>query len=96
MSQLTLVSTSQRPLKPLVEGALSNELRSLEAAIRITECHIGEFETKYRMSTAEFIRRFENDEIAESPDLDDWIGEHRLLERLREKAQALKEIAFAN
>ena len=48
------------------------------------------------MSTTEFIRRFENDEIKESPDTDDWIGEHRLLERLREKAQALRGIAFEN
>ena len=96
MSQLTLISASDRPLKPLVEGALANELRLLEAAVRITEQHIGEFETKYGMSTTEFIHRFENDEIEESPDMDDWIGEHRLLERLREKAEALKGIAFAN
>jgi hypothetical protein len=96
VSQLTLISTSERPLRPLVEGALANELRLLEAAIRITEDHISEFETRYGMSTNEFIRRFENDEIRESPDMDDWIGEHRLLERLREKALAIKGIAFAN
>lgn len=96
MSQLTLVSTSARPLKPLVEAALANELRSLETAIRITEQHLCEFETRYGMSTTEFIRRFENDEIEESPDMDDWIGEQRLLGRLQEKAEALKGIEFAD
>jgi len=96
MSQLTLISRTERPLRPLVEGAIANELHSIEAAIQITEHRIGEFETKYGMSTTEFIRRFENDEMEESPDLDDWIGEHRLLGRLREKAEALKGIAFAN
>jgi hypothetical protein len=96
VSQLTLISSSERSLKPLVEAALANELRSLEAAIRITEQHVGEFETKYGMQTIEFISRFENDEIDESADTDDWIGEYRLLERLREKAEALKGIEFAN
>ena len=96
MSQLTLISTSDRPLKPLVEAALVNELRSLESAIRVSERNVSEFEIKYGMGTTEFIRRFENDEIEESPDMEDWIGEHRLLERLREKAEALKGIEFAN
>jgi len=95
MSQLTLISTSERPLKPLVEAALVNELRSLEVAIRITEQHVRELETKYGMPTPEFIRRFENDEIEETTEMDDWIGEHKLLERLREKAEALKGIEFA-
>ena len=96
MSQLTLVSTSDRPLKPLVEAALINELRSLESAIQVTERKVREFEAKYGMPTIELVRRFENDEIEESPDMEDWIGEHRLLERLREKAEALKGIEFAN
>lgn len=37
MTELTLISTNQRPLKPLVEAALANELRLLEAGIRRTE-----------------------------------------------------------
>ena len=34
MADLRLVSTNKCQLKPLVEGALSNELRLLEAGIR--------------------------------------------------------------
>jgi hypothetical protein len=34
MNQLTLTTTTQRPLQPLVEAALNNELRMLEAAIQ--------------------------------------------------------------
>jgi hypothetical protein len=37
MAELTLVSPSQRPIQPLVEGALQNELRLLEAGIRHSE-----------------------------------------------------------
>jgi len=34
MNQLTLTSTGQRPLKLLIEAALDNELRLLQAAIQ--------------------------------------------------------------
>ena len=96
MSQLILISTSDRPLKPLVEAAIVNELRTLETAIRISEQNVRELEIEYGMHTTEMIRRYENDEIVESSDVEDWIGEQRLLERLREKAAALRGIQFAN
>jgi hypothetical protein len=96
MDKLTLVSTRQRPLKSLVEAALTNELRLLEAGIRRTEQRLGKFEEKYALATSEFIRRFENDEFAETLEFAEWVGEYRLLERLRDKADTLREIEFAN
>jgi hypothetical protein len=48
------------------------------------------------MSTQEFISTYENDEIEENLDFDEWIGEFRLLERLREKVETLRGIRFAN
>lgn len=95
MTELTLISTRQRPLKSLVEAALANELRLLEAGIRRTEQRLYEFEAKYQISTSEFARRFEDDEFEESLELAEWIGEYRLLERLRDKADTLREIKFA-
>ena len=80
----------------LVEAALANELRLLEAGIRRTEQRLHEFEAKYQLPSAEFIHRFENDEFEETLELAEWIGENRLLERLREKADTLKGIEFAN
>jgi len=96
MTELTLVSTREHPLKPLVEAALANELRLLEAGIRRTEQRLSEFEAQYKLSTDEFIRRFESDEIGETLEFAEWIGEYRLLKRLREKADTLREIKFAN
>jgi hypothetical protein len=95
MTELTLISTAQRPLRPLVEAALANELRLLEAGIRRTEQRLHKFEAKYQLPSAEFIRRFENDEFEETLEFAEWIGENRLLERLREKADTLKGIEFA-
>jgi hypothetical protein len=96
MSELTLISSGQHPLKPLVAAALANELRLLDAAIRRTEQRLREFEGKYQFPTGEFVRQFENDELEETLEFAEWIGEYRLLERLREKANTLREIRFAN
>ena len=85
MTGLRLVSTRKHLLKPLVE-----------AGIRRTEQRILEFEQKYHLRSQDFIARYENDEMEETMDFDEWIGEFRLLERLREKVDTLKDIRFAN
>jgi hypothetical protein len=96
MAALTLTSPRQRPLRPLVEAAIHNELRLLQTGIRRTEQRLRAFETQYGLSSQEFLRRYEDDELPESLDFAEWVGECRLLERLREKADALQEIRFAN
>lgn len=85
MNKLTLISPRKHPLQPLVEGALRNELRLLKAGIRRTEQRVQEFETRYGMISDEFLQRFENDELEETLTFAEWIGECRLLIRLREK-----------
>jgi NTP pyrophosphatase (non-canonical NTP hydrolase) len=40
----------------------------------------------------EFVRRYERNELEETLEFVEWIGEYRLLERLREKADVLREI----
>lgn len=96
MAELTLISPRQRPLQPLVEGALRNELRLLEASIRRSEQKLQEFEARYGLSSADFMRRYEDDELEETLEYAEWIGEYRLWERLREKADTLREIRFAD
>lgn len=76
--------------------ALIEELRLLDASIRQSEQRLYEFETKYQWSTNEFISRFENDEIEETLEFSEWVGEYRLLERLREKATIIQGIKSAN
>ena len=96
MAELTLISPHKRQLRPLVEAALRTELRLLKAGIRRTEQRIESFETRYDLPSAEFIRRYEQDEFEETLEFAEWIGEYRLLQRLREKANTLQEIRFAN
>ena len=96
MAELILVSPSQRPIQPLVEGALQNELRLLEAGIRRSEQRLKEFEIRYGLSTIDFLQRYENDVLEETLEFAEWIGEYRLRERLLEKAEALRAIRFAD
>ena len=96
MTALTLTSSGRHPLQPLVEAAIQNELRLLQAGIRRTEERLTAFETKYGLSSPEFLRRYEKDELAETLDFAEWVGEYRLLERLKEKAETLREIRFAH
>ena len=96
MTELTLISPHQQRLRPLVEAAIQNELRLLAAGIRRTEERLHAFEAQYDLTSAEFMRRYENDELQETLDLAEWIGECRLLERLKAKEATLREIQFAN
>ena len=96
MSAVTLTSPRQRPLRPLVQAAIQNEVRLLQTGIRRTEQRLRAFEGQCGFSTQEFLRRYQNDELPETLEFVEWVGESRLLERLKEKADTLQEIRFAN
>lgn len=96
MSVLTLTSSHHHPLRPLVEAAIDNEMRLLQAGIQRTEARLQMFEAEYELSTQEFVRRYERDDLAETLASAEWVGEYRMLERLRKKVEVLREIHFAD
>ena len=87
-----LISNRQRPLRPLVRTALASEMRLLEVGIHLTERRLREFETVHQMTTKDFMGHFENDELDETLELAEWIGECRLLQRLNEKTEVLRDV----
>lgn len=95
MTELKLIS--QHPnLRALIESAIAESLSSVEAGIHQTEARLRAFESQYELSTEEFLKRYENDEIQETLEFDEWIGESRMLKRLQEKASRLREVQFAD
>ena len=96
MADIRLVTGGKRELRPLVQAALSNELRLIEAGIRQAERRLQEYEKRYRMSSQEFISDYENSEKNDTLDFAEWIGEYRLLDRLKEKAETLRDIRIEN
>jgi len=96
MHELKLFSDSEHKLKPLVEAALANELRLIQAGIRQTEQRLEKFEIKFQLKTQDFIADYENDKLEETLEFIEWIGESRLLARLIEKADTLRGIRIAS
>jgi phage shock protein A len=78
----------------MVESALRNEFGLVTAGLHRTEARVRELEQRHGMSTQEFLRRHETGELTETLESVEWVGEYRLLQRLREKAETLREIRF--
>jgi hypothetical protein len=96
MAELKLVSTQSGSLQSLIEGVIADALRSTELGIRRTEERLREFESKYQLSTTEFINQYENDEHPETLDFDEWIGEARMLQRLQNRAERLRGVELVH
>jgi hypothetical protein len=96
MTELTLISQHEGALKPLIEGAISEALRSTTTGISRGEARLREFEAQYGMASPDFLQRYENDELPETLELDEWIGEIKLLQRLQEKAERLRGVEFVH
>lgn len=96
MTKLTLISKRNQPFKNLIETALNNELRLLMAGIQRTQKNIQTFELRHEMSSEIFLKRYENNELDETLDFAEWIGEYRTLVLLQEKSETLQEVQFAD
>ncbi|MFP4390301.1 MAG: hypothetical protein ACLFPR_15310 [Desulfococcaceae bacterium] len=91
MNVLKVISEGPHDLKTVVSGALEKEARLLEAGIRKTEKRLSAFEEKYQKKTDDFLADYAEDRLDDSMDFMEWVGEHRMLERLREKMKALRK-----
>lgn len=96
MTELTIISSSEVSLQPLIESAIANQLRVLAVGMRQAQHRIHAFEEQFGMTTADFVRRYANNEISETLDTIDWLGEYRMAQRIQEKIDTLKEIRFAH
>ena len=95
MTELKLISKRSASIQPLVKNAIDSFVRSAEEGIQKTQQNLITFETKYGMITSEFIQRYENDELDETLEFGEWIGEYRMLQGLIEDADQLRGIEFA-
>jgi hypothetical protein len=96
MAELKLKSNDPDSLRQIIQSALSERLHSINAGIKKTQERLQAFETKYKLSTEEFIAQFNNDELAHSFDFDEWIGESRMLTHLQKTKESIEEIDFVD
>ncbi|MGD1701538.1 hypothetical protein [Dapis sp. BLCC M229] len=96
MPELKIKCENLESLKILLKAAVEKELQSLSDGIERTKKRLQKFETKYQLSTEEFLRRYENDEFTETLELDEWIGEYWMLKNLCEEVENFKVVEFVN
>ena len=92
MTELRLISKQSSSIQPIVQNAIDSFVRSSEDGIQKTQQRLSEFEHKYLMSTREFIQRYENDELDETLEFGEWVGESRMLQGLLEDVEQLRGI----
>ncbi len=92
MTQLTLTAPGSVPLRPFVQGALDREADMVEASIERTQQRIRHFEEQYQMSSEQFLDRYRKDEIQETLETIEWLGEYRMLISLHESLSTLQGI----
>ena len=90
LQQITIQSDSKVDLKPLLETAIQGELRNIQHGINLTRARMEAFEKQYAMSTEEFLRRFNSEDLGETLDFIDWHGETKMLTLLEEKKKGLE------
>jgi len=82
---------STESLKPLLEVAISNQLKTLRHGILRTKERITEFELRFGMSSAEFKRKLQAGKIEETIETIDWNMELATLRLLEEQYRSLSE-----
>ncbi|OQY81898.1 MAG: hypothetical protein B6D41_18985 [Chloroflexi bacterium UTCFX4] len=91
IQEIVIKSNAPISLKPLVESAIRGKLKLLELGIKRTQEQLAVFEQAHGMSTSEFERRFNDQDLQESLEFLDWWMEAQALHELEEEYRALKE-----
>ncbi|GAK49512.1 hypothetical protein U14_00734 [Candidatus Moduliflexus flocculans] len=79
----------------LVQSSIEGEALKLELAVELANKRLQPFETKYRVTSEEFIARFAAEDLEGGDDeYVRWAGEFRLKQRLLDKLAQLREIEY--
>ncbi len=79
----------------LVRAAVESEIAQLELALKMALRRLSPFEQKYGVSSLHFITTMVAEDLEGSDDeYVCWAGEYKLMERLQEKLNKLKEINY--
>ena len=94
LQQVTIHSQAQEAIKPLVEVAIRNQLKSLKHGIAHTKEQLAAFEARFGMSSIEMERKLKSGEMEETLDSIDWCMELAALRLLEEQYNALREASI--
>jgi len=91
LQEIVIKSDASEPIKPLVESAIRNQLKSLQQGINRTKERIAGFEKQAGMSSADFEKKLNEGSIEETLETIDWNMELAALRLLEGQYQSLSE-----
>lgn len=91
LQEIVIKSNAREPIKPLVESAIRNQLKSLQHGIKRTKERIADFEKKTGITSLDFEKKLSNGEIEETMETIDWNMELVALRLLEGQYQSLSE-----
>ena len=91
LQEIVIKSNADEPIKPLVESAIRNQLKSLQHGIKRTKERIAGFEKKAGMPSADFEKKLSDGNIEETLETIDWNMELAALRLLEGQYQSLSE-----
>jgi hypothetical protein len=77
---------------PVIKDSIHREIILLESKINLVKNEIKQFEEKYHISSAEFLKKFENGELGDSQDYFEWWGLIKGLKTLEERLKKAKAV----
>ena len=93
MTELTIKSDRPDAVRSELRLAINNQARSLRDSIRRTQTNLDAFEQKYGLTTEKLLKNEEQGTLKDDNlELIEWLGEHRIMQRLREELEVLEEI----
>jgi len=91
LQEVVITTNASESLKPLLEVAIQNQLKALQHGIQRTKERVAEFEKRAGMSSTEFEKKLQAEEIDETIETIDWNMELAALRLLEGQYQSLNE-----
>jgi len=92
MLQQVVIKTNDRSvLKPLLTSAIQNEIGLIQVGLEKTQCRLQEFENRFRLTSTEFERRLNSNQIDETIETTEWRMEIGMLNLLQSQLAALRD-----
>ena len=91
LQEIVIKTTADESIKPLVEVAIRNQLKTLQHGITRTKERIAEFEKRASMSSVEFEKKLQSGKLEETVETIDWNMELTALRLLENQFQSLRE-----
>ncbi len=92
MSTIYVEPVQNHSVLRLVEAAVQGEIARLELALALAKKRLASFEQKYHIASEKFIATMTAEDLAGGDDeYVQWAGEYKLMVRLEEKLNQLKD-----